>query len=59
VYRGLRISMKDDLAEGRFGKKEVEEDLWDVEGGERRVRGGGGMEGGRKFGGDGGRRSRT
>ena len=51
--------MKDDLTEGRFGKKEVEEDFWDVEGGERRVRGGGGMEGGRKFGGDGGRRSRT
>lgn len=54
--------MKDDLAEGRFEKKRwicVEDDLWEMEGDRRRVRDEGGMEGGRKFGGDGGRRPRT
>ena len=41
--------MKDDLAEGRFEEKRwmwVEEDLWDVEEGGRRVRDEGGIEGG-------------
>ena len=62
MYWGLRISMKDDLTEGRFEEKRemwVEEDLWDEQGGGRRVRDEGGMEGGWKFGRDGGRRSRT